>query len=91
MVQPSAQDVAKAMIIPRPHRDPRDPHGSDDTPAPSRRLPWRALPAGTEIYNDRDGRPILVKKQVVLTGDRLTDASSPADGQRLKHPSRRRR
>jgi preprotein translocase subunit SecD len=31
-------------------------------------------PIGTEYYVERGGRPLLVKKQVVLTGERLTDA-----------------
>jgi preprotein translocase subunit SecD len=31
-------------------------------------------PLGTEYYVERGGRPLLLKKQVVLTGDRLTDA-----------------
>lgn len=33
------------------------------------------VPFGDELYKDREGRPILVKKSVVLTGDRITDAS----------------
>lgn len=33
------------------------------------------VPFGDELYKDREGRPILVKKNVVLTGDRITDAS----------------
>jgi len=36
-------------------------------------------PAGTEYYVERGGRPLLVKKQVVLTGDRLTDAQAGFD------------
>ncbi|MBK8335934.1 MAG: protein translocase subunit SecD [Sterolibacteriaceae bacterium] len=32
------------------------------------------VPFGTELYTERGGAPLLVKKQVVLTGDRLTDA-----------------
>jgi preprotein translocase subunit SecD len=38
-------------------------------------------PAGTEYYVERGGRPLLVKKQVVLTGDRLTDAQPGFDSQ----------
>jgi preprotein translocase subunit SecD len=38
-------------------------------------------PIGTEYYVERGGRPLLVKKQVVLTGDRLTDAQAGFDGQ----------
>jgi preprotein translocase subunit SecD len=32
------------------------------------------VPFGDEYYKDRDGNGILVKKNVVLTGDRITDA-----------------
>jgi len=38
-------------------------------------------PFGTEVYSERGGQPLLVKKQVVLTGDRLTDAQPGFDGQ----------
>ncbi|MBI5785182.1 MAG: protein translocase subunit SecD [Rhodocyclales bacterium] len=38
-------------------------------------------PIGTEYYVERGGRGLLVKKQVVLTGDRLTDAQPGFDGQ----------
>ncbi len=38
-------------------------------------------PFGTEVYTERGGQPLLVKKQVVLTGDRLTDAQPGFDGQ----------
>jgi preprotein translocase subunit SecD len=39
------------------------------------------VPFGTEYYVERNGDPILVKKQVVLTGDRLTDAQPGFDSQ----------
>ncbi|HZV54563.1 MAG TPA: protein translocase subunit SecD [Rhodocyclaceae bacterium] len=38
-------------------------------------------PVGTEYYVERGGRPLLVKKQVVLTGERLTDAQAGFDNQ----------
>jgi len=38
-------------------------------------------PAGTEYYTERGGRGLLVKKQVILTGDRLTDAQPGFDNQ----------
>jgi preprotein translocase subunit SecD len=38
-------------------------------------------PVGTEYYIERGGRPLLVKKQVMLTGDRLTDAQPGFDNQ----------
>ena len=39
------------------------------------------VPFGTEYYEDRQGGGILVKRQVVLTGDRLTDAQAGFDNQ----------
>ena len=37
------------------------------------------MPFGDELYKNRDGQPILVKKSVVLTGDRITDAGPGVD------------
>ena len=39
------------------------------------------VPFGAELYTERGGSPLLVKKQVVLTGDRLTDAQPGFDSQ----------
>jgi preprotein translocase subunit SecD len=39
------------------------------------------VPFGTEYYVERNGQPLLVRRQVVLTGDRLTDAQSGFDSQ----------
>jgi len=39
------------------------------------------VPFGDEVYVERNGAPVLVKKQVELTGDRLTDAQPGFDNQ----------
>ena len=39
------------------------------------------VPFGTERFKDREGRDILVKRQVVLTGDNLNDAQPGFDNQ----------
>ncbi|MCG6874964.1 MAG: protein translocase subunit SecD [Betaproteobacteria bacterium] len=39
------------------------------------------VPFGDEFYIERNGAPLLVKKQVVLTGERLTDAQPGFDPQ----------
>jgi preprotein translocase subunit SecD len=39
------------------------------------------VPFGTERYLERGGVPIIVKKQVILTGENLTDAQPGFDGQ----------
>jgi preprotein translocase subunit SecD len=38
-------------------------------------------PAGTDYYVERGGKGLLVRKQVVLTGERLTDAQAGFDSQ----------
>jgi len=40
-----------------------------------------AVPFGSERYLERNGAPIIVFRQVVLTGDNLTDAQAGFDGQ----------
>jgi preprotein translocase subunit SecD len=37
------------------------------------------VPLDTQLYNTRDGRPILLKREVITTGDHITDAQSGID------------
>lgn len=39
------------------------------------------VPAGARLYYTREGRPVLLKKDVMLTGDYITDAASGIDQQ----------
>ena len=40
------------------------------------------VPPGSKLYYTRDGhQPVLLKKQVIVTGDQITDASSGIDSQ----------
>ena len=39
------------------------------------------VPFGTELYYERGGQPVLVKKQVILTGERINDAQPGFDNQ----------
>ena len=39
------------------------------------------IPVNSEIFEDRFGNPILVKKQVILTGERITNAGPGVDSQ----------
>ena len=41
--------------------------------------PGAAAPFGTEIFKDREGRMLTVKKQVILTGERINDAQPGFD------------
>ena len=45
-----------------------------------------SVPFGNDLYTDRNGEPILVRRQVVLTGDRINDAQSGFD-QRTNEPA----
>ena len=38
-----------------------------------------AVPFGNDLFTDRNGEPLLVRRQVVLTGDRINDAQSGFD------------
>ena len=40
-----------------------------------------SVPFGSDLLTDRNGQPILIQKQVVLTGDRISDAQSGFDPQ----------
>jgi len=33
-------------------------------------------PLGTKLYKERNGRPVLLKREVIVTGEQLTDATS---------------
>ncbi len=37
------------------------------------------IPAGSRLYNTRDGIPLLIKRQVMLTGEYIIDAASGID------------
>ena len=39
------------------------------------------VPAGAALYRERNGQPILLKRQVIVTGDEMTSASSGVDQQ----------
>jgi preprotein translocase subunit SecD len=59
----------------------------DDSPEALSALAAGSVPFGTERYADRGGGPILVKRQVVLTGDNLTDAQAGFDSQNPSEPA----
>lgn len=37
------------------------------------------IPVGSRLYYEKDGRPILLKRRVIVTGDQIVDASSGLD------------
>jgi preprotein translocase subunit SecD len=40
-----------------------------------------AVPIGSRLYRDRQGRPILLKRQVIYSGDNIVDAAAGFDSQ----------
>jgi len=77
---PGVQDTAKAKDI-LGRTATLEIRMVDDTPGALEAAMAGQAPFGTELYSERGGSPLLVKKQVVLTGDRLTDAQPGFDGQ----------
>ena len=77
---PGVQDTAKAKDI-LGRTATLEIRMVDDTPGALEGALAGQMPFGTELYVERGGRPLLVKKQVVLTGDRLTDAQAGFDNQ----------
>ena len=77
---PGVQDVAKAKDI-LGRTATLEVRLVDDTPGALEEAIAGRVPPGTELLYERNGRPILVKKDVVLTGERLTDAQPGFDGQ----------
>ena len=75
---PGVQDTARAKEIigatatlefRMVHRDNRDYGGREDDP----------VPPGAERERDRDGRYVLLEREVMLTGDYITSAASGID------------
>jgi len=78
---PGVQDTAKAKDILGRTATLEVRMVDESTEARSAEMGQGAVPFGSERYLERDGRPLIVKKQVVLTGDNLTDAQPGFDGQ----------
>lgn len=77
---PGVQDTAKAKDI-LGRTATLEIRMVDDSPGALESALAGNVPFGTELYTERGGQPILVKKQVELTGDRLTDAQPGFDSQ----------
>lgn len=80
---PGVQDTAKAKdILGRTATlEVRMVDEEHSDPASLQAAAQGQLPVGTELYKERNGIPVLVKKNVVLTGERISDAQPGYDGQ----------
>ncbi|PIT83331.1 protein translocase subunit SecD [Limnohabitans sp. 15K] len=78
---PGVQDTAKAKDILGRTATLEVRMVDESTEARAAEQAGGIVPFGAERYLEREGRPLIVKKQVVLTGDNLTDAQPGFDGQ----------
>ncbi|PLC53159.1 protein translocase subunit SecD [Pollutimonas nitritireducens] len=82
---PGVQDVAKAKEI-LGRTATLEIRMVDDSPTAMAALNAGTVPFGLERYTDRDGRPLLLRRQVILTGENLQDAQ-PGRDQQTQQPS----
>lgn len=82
---PGVQDVAKAKEI-LGRTATLEIRMVDDSPSAMAALSSGNVPFGLERYTDSDGRPLLLRRQVVLTGENLQDAQ-PGRDQQSQQPS----
>ncbi len=78
---PGVQDTAKAKDILGRTATLEVRMVDEGTDARSAEMGSGPVPFGSEKYLDRNGQAIIVKKQVILTGDNLTDAQPGFDSQ----------
>lgn len=74
---PGIQDTARAKEI-LGATATLEFHPGDDVTDINDALAGR-LPSSSIIYKDRNGRPVVVKKKIILTGNHIVDAQSSAD------------
>lgn len=77
---PGVQDVAKAKEI-LGRTATLEIRMVDDSPTAMAALQSGSVPFGLERYTDTDGRPLLLRRQVILTGENLQDAQPGRDQQ----------
>ena len=78
---PGVQDTAKAKDIIGRTATLEVRMVDDSTEAAAAAIGSAPVPFGTERYVERGGAPLIVKRQVILTGENLTDAQAGFDGQ----------
>ena len=78
---PGVQDTAKAKDIIGRTATLELRMVDDSAEAAAAAVSTGPVPFGDERYQERGGQPLIVKKQVVLTGDSLTDAQPGFDTQ----------
>lgn len=82
---PGVQDVAKAKEI-LGRTATLEIRMVDDSPTAQSALSSGKVPFGLERYTDRDGNALLLRRQVILTGENLQDAQ-PGRDQQTQQPT----
>ncbi|MFT0851601.1 protein translocase subunit SecD [Achromobacter sp. F4_2707] len=77
---PGVQDVAKAKEI-LGRTATLEIRMVEDSPSATAALNAGTVPFGLERFEDTDGRPLLLRRQVILTGENLQDAQPGRDQQ----------
>jgi len=83
---PGVQDTAKAKDI-LGRTATLEIRMVDDSPVALAALAAGQVPAGLERFTERGGSPLLLKKDIVLTGESLTDAQAGFDSQNAAEPA----
>lgn len=83
---PGVQDTAKAKDI-LGRTATLEIRMVDDSLEALNALAAGRVPAGLEVFEERGGGPILLRREVVLTGDSLTDAQAGFDSQNPSEPA----
>jgi preprotein translocase subunit SecD len=84
---PGVQDTAKAKDIIGRTATLEVRLVDDSAEAAAAAVGSGPVPFGTERYIERGGAPLIVRRQVILTGDNLTDAQPGFDGQNSSEPA----
>ena len=84
---PGVQDTAKAKDIIGRTATLEVRLVDDSAEAAAAAVGSGPVPFGTERYTERGGAPLIVKRQVILTGENLTDAQPGFDGQNGNEPA----
>ncbi len=84
---PGVQDTAKAKDIIGRTATLEVRLVDDSAAAAAAAVGSGPVPFGTERYVERGGAPLIVKRQVILTGENLTDAQPGFDGQNGNEPA----
>jgi preprotein translocase subunit SecD len=83
---PGVQDTAKAKDI-LGRTATLEVRMVDDSPEALAALAAGKVPTGLERFTERGGLPLLLKKDIVLTGENLTDAQAGFDSQNAGEPA----